>query len=155
MWWGGTWGLWDNWSRFQDAFEKGPVWGWGIPRLVWWGGECMCGVPLLHQFHLRAWEAASTSGASSTSFPKISLIPPLLSRGNLGLRKYKNAGWSLPSAVHPQAELEVGFSIPHYQKSKHNNSLEGALKACCWKVLLLCIALLVAVIQTLWCQCTP
>lgn len=61
---------------------------------------------------------------------------------------------SLVSAVHPQAELEVGFSIPHYQKSKHNNSLEGALKAWCQKVLLLCIALL-AVIQTLWYQRTP
>lgn len=42
---------------------------------------------------------------------------------------------SLLSAAHPQAELEVGFSIPPCEKSsslskpKHNNSLGEALKA--------------------------
>lgn len=66
----------ETWSRFQDAFEKGPGVGMKHPKTQPWG-------------------PAPTFGASSSSFPKFPPSPPWLWGGNLGLRQYKDAGWRM------------------------------------------------------------
>lgn len=95
----------ETWSRFQDAFEKGPEVGMKHPKTQPWG-------------------PAPTFSPSSSSFPKFSPVSFLTLGWKFGAEAVQGCrmedggggGYlSLVPAAHPQAELEVGFSVPPSQ----------------------------------------
>lgn len=142
----------ETWSRFQDAFEKGPEVGMKHPKTQPWG-------------------PAPTFSPSSSSFPKFSPVSFLTLGWKFGAEAVQGCrmedggggGYlSLVPAAHPQAELEVGFSVPPSQNQStiiawrawRGGTTTTTSKAWCQKQLSLRMAPL-AVIQTPRCRWAP